>query len=238
MPARTPLSPPAYQDYFRTLHNLLDTVEQDEGGPIEAAARRIATALSDHKRVVLFGTGHSYLLALELCGRAGGLTGIEIIHDATLSMAEGLSKSTAAERLGGYGEMLVREAGLSAGDVLLVISNSGRNAVPVEALATARALGVHTIALTSLAHSQSTGPRPPAPGRLFEYADIVLDNHGAPGDACVDLPRVAHAVGPTSTVVGAAILQAVALRATELLAASGHPPDVYLSANVDTMTAP
>lgn len=219
-------------DYFQTLRGLLDKVERDEGAAIDQAATMIAAAVDGSHRVVLLGTGHSYALALELCGRAGGFTAFEAIHDAALDMAEGLAKSTAVERLGGYGPILVDHAGLAAGDVLVVISNSGRNAVPVEALLAAKDRGVGTIALTSVAHSTSLPPRAPATGRLCELADVVLDNHGVPGDAAVRLDGVAFPIGPTSTVVGAAILQAVAIRAAELLVAAGHPPQVYLSANV------
>jgi uncharacterized phosphosugar-binding protein len=219
-------------DYFRTLHRLLDEVERDEAAAIDRAGAMIATAVDAGHRVVLLGTGHSYALALELCGRAGGFTAFEAIHDAVLDMAEGLAKSTAVERLGGYGPILVGNAGLESGDVLVVISNSGRNAVPVEALLAAKERGVGTIALTSITHSTSLPPRAPATGRLCELADIVLDNHGVPGDAAVQLDGVTYPIGPTSTVVGAAILQAVAIRAAELLVGAGHPPEVYLSANV------
>lgn len=219
-------------DYFRTIHRLLDEVERDEAAAIDRAGALIATAVDSGHRVVLLGTGHSYALALELCGRAGGFTAFEAVHDAALDMADGLAKSTAVERLGGYGPILVENAGLQSGDVLVVISNSGRNAVPVEALLAARDRGVGTIALTSVAHSTALPPRPPAPGRLCDLADVVLDNHGVPGDAVVRLDGIAHPIAPTSTVVGAAILQAVAIRAAELLVEAGHPPEVYLSANV------
>jgi uncharacterized phosphosugar-binding protein len=218
--------------YFRLLHDLLDTVEKTEAEPIDGAARLIADAIATDHRIVLLGTGHSYALALELCGRAGGFTALEAIHDAALAMSEGLSKSTATERLGGYGTILMDEAALAAGDVLLVISNSGRNAVPVQALLAARERGAGTIAVTSVAHSRSMPARPPSPGRLFELADVVLDNHGTPGDAGITVPGAANALGPTSTVIGAAILQAVALRAAELLVEAGHTPEVYRSANV------
>jgi len=223
---------PPIPTYFDTLQRLLTEVQRDEADNIDRAARMIATAIGAGGQVKLLGTGHSYALAIELAGRAGGLMDLAVIHDAVLSMTEGLGKSTATERLGGYGAILIEQSGLRAGDVLVVISNSGRNAVPVEALLAAQGRGVGTVALTSVAHSRSTPPRPPAPGRLCDLADIVLDNHGLPGDAAVAVAGVAHPLGPTSTVVGAAILNAVSMRAAELLVESGQQPAVYLSANV------
>lgn len=221
--------------YFQLLRDLLDTVERAEAGNIERAADLMATAISSGHRVVLFGTGHSNGLALEFVDRAGGLVAPEAIRDSVLSMLEGLEKSTAAERLGDYGPMLVDQAGLSAGDVLLVISNSGRNAVPVQALQAAAERGVHTIALTSLAHSGSMPPRAPATARMFEVAEVVLDNHGVAGDAAIEVPGAPHPLGSTSTVVGAAIMQALSVRTAERLVELGTIPEVYLSSNV---TAP
>lgn len=217
---------------FAALRHTLDEVERDEHAAIEAAAEVIAAALGSGHRVVAFGTGHSHALALELTGRAGGFVAIEAIHDAALAMADGLAKSTAVERLDGYGEILVEEARIAAGDVLIVISNSGRNAVPVQAALAAQERGARVIALTSVAHSRSVPPRRPATQRLCDIADVVLDNHGVPGDSAVDVAGVPQWMGPTSTAIGAVILQAVAIRSAEILMARGIEPEVYLSANV------
>lgn len=218
-------------NFFDVVRRTLDRVECEEGQAIEAAAAVIADALGDGHRVVAFGTGHSHALALEIAGRAGGFVAIDVIHDAALSMADGLAKSTAVERLDGYGPLLIDNAKLSAGDALVVISNSGRNPVPVQAALAAQAQGVRVIALTSVAHSQSVQPRQPVAQRLCEVADIVLDNHGTPGDSAIDVAGVPQRMGATSTAVGAAILQAVTIRAAEILVERGIEPEVYLSAN-------
>ncbi len=59
---------------------------------------------------------------------------------------------------------------------MVITSNSGRNAVPVEMAMLAAEHGIYTIALTSLKHSQSVESRHPSGKRLFEIADLVLDN--------------------------------------------------------------
>ena len=56
--------------------------------------------------------------------------------------------------------------------------------------------------------------------RLFEVADLVLDNHAPIGDALIELPGLPQRAGASSTVTGAALLNAVMVRAAELLAAA------------------
>ena len=129
--------------------------------------------------------------------------------------------------------MLVDLADIAPGDVLIVISNSGRNAVPVQAAQEAKRRGAVTVALTSIAHSQESAVRSPASQRLFEVADIVIDNHGRPGDAALSIDGLPAAVGATSTVVGAAIMQALSVGVAIRMAAAGVVPEIHVSANQD-----
>jgi uncharacterized phosphosugar-binding protein len=69
--------------------------------------------------------------------------------------------------------------------------------------------------------------------RLFEVADLVLDDHAPVGDALVELPGMAQRVGPSSTVVGAAMLNAVMVRTAELLLQATGDAPVLMSANLD-----
>jgi uncharacterized phosphosugar-binding protein len=62
-------------------------------------------------------------------------------------------------------------------------------------------------------------------------ADVVLDNGGCVVDAAVDIEGLDRPVAPTSTVVGAAILNAVVAEAVHLLVDRGFIPDVCASSN-------
>ena len=68
--------------------------------------------------------------------------------------------------------------------------------------------------------------------RLFEVADLILDNGGVLGDAAVSFADGAM-VGATSTAVGAAMLQAIVCRVKELSLEEGFEADFYKSSNVD-----
>ena len=119
-------------------------------------------------------------------------------------------------------------------DLLLVASNSGINAVPVEMALEGKARGLTVVVVTSVAHSRAQTPRHASGKRLFEVADHVLDNGGAPGDVAVPVPGgpAGARMGPTSGVVGAFLVTAWIVRIAERLAARGIEPPVYVSANV------
>ncbi|HZX07328.1 SIS domain-containing protein [Kribbella sp.] len=198
---------------------------------IRVAAELLADALAGGKTFWVFGTGHSHTLAEELYGRAGGLADVRAILEPGLMLHEGLQKSSLLERLPGLADVLLEINPLEPGDVLLIASNSGRNAVPVEFALGARARGVQVIALTSLAHSNATTSRAPNGQRLFETADVVLDNCGVPGDALITVPGTPEPTGATSTLVGALLLQALTVEVVTRLTNRGHPPNVLRSLN-------
>ena len=60
---------------------------------------------------------------------------------------------------------------------------------------------------------------------------------GVPGDAVLDVPGVAERVGPTSTMTGALIVQAIVCEAVSKLVELGHAPRVLRSANSDQAAA-
>ena len=218
--------------YFTNLSDLLARVWKNQGPAMETAARHIAEAVRNGHMLYTFGTGHGHLLALELFYRAGGLAPVCPILDEKLMLHISAAGSTLEERDEAWVPRLLERYPLSAGDVLIIASNSGRNAVPVLLARAARERGVYVIALTSLQHSSSVSGRNPAGLRLFETADLVLDNGGIPGDAAIlfsDQTRT----GATSTAVGAAILQAVICRVHEIALEEGSPADFFVSSNID-----
>ncbi|MFI6595514.1 sugar isomerase domain-containing protein [Nonomuraea sp. NPDC050536] len=188
---------------------------------IKEAGERLADALSSGRRLWVFGTGHSHLLAEELYARAGGLADVRAVLEPALMLHEGPHKSSALERLTGLAEILVEDRGIAAGDVVIVASNSGRNAVPVEFAASCVARGAYVIAVTSLAHTRSVPSRAPSGHKLADVASLVIDNCGVPGDP---------PYGATSTITGTLIVQAIACEAVSRMAA----PRVLRSFNVDS----
>ena len=218
--------------YFDNLQALLVRTLATQQDAMEAAARTIADCLKAGGMVYTFGTGHGHLLALEIFYRAGGMVRLCPILDEKLMLHISAAGSTLEERREEWVDTLLERYPIKAGDVLISISNSGRNAVPVLLAKAARERGAAVIALTSMNHSSAVSSRNSLGLRLFETADLILDNGGVLGDASVSFAD-GSMVGPTSTAVGAAMLQAIVCRVKELSLEEGFEADYFRSSNVD-----
>ena len=218
--------------YHEAVMQLLAAIVRSQAGSLERAAQAIFESLSSDGVLHVFGTGHSHALAEEAFHRAGGLVPVNAIQEIFLSpmAAPGLSRQL--ERVPGLAKTILDGHDLRRGEVLMVISNSGINAVPVEVALEGKTRGLTVIALTSLSHSRGVPARHPSGKRLFEIADIVLDNCGEPGDAAVRYEGLPGRVGPTSLLAGAYIINSLVCRVVELFRAKGVTPPVYISSNV------
>jgi uncharacterized phosphosugar-binding protein len=230
----TPAPGSAGSRYLATLGTLISRLGTEEWPKIQAAARAVAEALDHQRSVHVFGTGHSHLLAEELYYRAGGLVRVEPILFDGVMLHHSTQRSTALERMPGLASALLADHPIRNGDVLIVASNSGGNVATIEMARLGRQAGATVIAVTSMRHATSAAARHSDLPRLHTLADIVLDNGGIPGDAAVDVPGFAKRIAPTSTVIGAAIVNAVVAEAVQLLVERGRPPEVYASLNTAT----
>ncbi|CAM5732518.1 hypothetical protein STENM223S_09992 [Streptomyces tendae] len=114
----------------------------------------------------------------------------------------------------------------------MIVSLSGRNALPVEMAMNARALGLKVIGVTSVAYATETTSRHVSGTYLKDHCDLVLDSKIAVGDAELTLDNV-PTFAPASTVVTTALLQAVMATAAATLADRGIEPPLLRSGNVD-----
>lgn len=223
--------------YFDTIAELLTRAQAANAATLQACAPLIAESIAGGGVLHAFGTGHSHLMAEELFHRAGGLVPVNALLDARVMLHEGTMAATLTERLPGYAEAVLSRYSLLSGEVMIVASNSGRNAVPIEMALGAQSRGLKVIALTSVAHSASQSPRHSSGKRLFEVADYVLDNCGEIGDAAMAVPGLDARVCATSTVVGAALLGALVHGVALALAERGVTPPVLRSSNVGAAEA-
>jgi uncharacterized phosphosugar-binding protein len=218
--------------YLGRVGAMIESLQEEQLGSIREAGRLVAEVLRADRLVHVFGTGHSHMLAEEGLYRAGGLAPVNAILESGLMLHEGAAVSTRLEKLPGYSPIVADKYGFEEGDLLVVVSNSGVNAAPVEIALLAREAGLKVLAISSVAYSKSVEPKPGVPARLYEIADLTLDNLGEPGDAIVEVDGTGLKVGPTSTVIGAALLNAVFVEATCALASEEVEPPVYRSSNM------
>lgn len=217
-----------YEFVIQALRNVY-TCNQEN---IQRAANLLYNTQCNDHTIYTFGTGHSHMIGQDLYARAGGYAKIYPIDEIELSLATHPTKSTQIERMSEYADVLEHLYNTQPEDVVIITSNSGRNALVIEYALRLQKKGVKIIAITSLAHSQKTTSRHKSKMRLYELADIVLDNQAPIGDAGIAIDDVT-AMGPISTITGCFLAQCIIGRMVEKLKENGMDPPVFLSSNTD-----
>ena len=221
----------AYDSYYTEVQKQLAQVHVGQRKAIEQAATWLGEALVNDRWLYAFGTGHSHMLAEEIFYRAGGLAHAVPMLDNQLMLHENAIEATYVERQEGYAAGLLERYPVAAGDLLIVASNSGRNAVPIELALAGRGRGLKVVVITSLKQTGAWPSRHSSGKRLAEVGDLVIDNCAVNGDACLELAGMAGAIGPTSTVTGALIVNLIIVQGIENALARGVAPEIYISSN-------
>ena len=220
--------------YYARVSEILAEVFDSERENIEAAARTLAEANQEHRSIFAFGCNHAGLITLELFYRTGGMVTVNPIRAPGMMLEISPATMTSElERLPDYGRIIMNGQPIKSGDVLIIHSVSGRNSVTIDMAQTAKEKGATVIVVTNMNTATSVTSRHPSGKMLHDFADILIDNHGDYGDASVALEGFGQKLASTSTVVGAAILNAVTARASELLWEKGINPPVFMSGNID-----
>ncbi|MGD1219863.1 SIS domain-containing protein [Streptomyces krungchingensis] len=221
--------------FFDAAIGLLQRVRDEGAADIEAAGALIADTVADGGRLFAFGAGHSSLAAQDIVYRAGGLALMNLLTVPGVVGVDVMPATlgSALERVDGLASAVLDCSPLRSGDLLVIISLSGRNALPVEMAMNARALGVKVIGVTSVAYATETTSRHVSGTYLKDHCDVVLDSKIAVGDAELTLDAIEAPFAPASTVVTTALLQAVMATAAGTLAGRGIEPPLLRSGNVD-----
>ena len=219
--------------YFAHAQTKIQEVLDHELPNIQKAADLVTESCKRGGRFYVFGSGHSHMIAEELYLRAGGLALVHGILPSELMLHGLTNKSTYLERLEGYAQALVELHRVDEKDTIMVISNSGRNAVPVDMCLAAKAKGAKVIAMTSMKHSADCTSRHSSGKKMYEIADVTIDNCAEKGDASFTVEGLDIPIGPTSTITGVVIAEALACQVIDNLVKAGIEPPVLRSANVD-----
>jgi uncharacterized phosphosugar-binding protein len=221
--------------YLDAAIGLLRRARDEQGERLERAAALVADTVAGGSTIFAYGAGHSALPAQDLVYRAGGLALVNLLSvpGTTGVDTTPVTLGSALERVGGLAQATLDSSPAVAGDLLIVVSLSGRNALPVEMAAHARTLGLAVIGVTSLAYTSETTSRHASGTFLKDHCDLVIDSGIAVGDAELTHKRIAAPFAPASTVVAAALLQAVIAQAAAEIAERGIDPPLLRSANID-----
>lgn len=209
---------------YEFVEKMLKDVEISQHENVELVAKELADTIEKGGLLQAFGSGHSYGAALELTHRAGGFIPSKNIKEPALG---------AYESVEGVGTSFMKKVDVRPNDIVFVISNSGRNPLPIEVALGAKKKGAKVVAVTSLEASKKLTCKHSGGKNLYEVADYVLDNRVPEGDSAVTVQGMDVKVCGMSSISTAVLLEAVVLRAVELLLARGIVPPIYKSQNID-----
>lgn len=221
------------KEYLEKTSAILTKIKESQLDRIEEAAEIISQAIIDGHMLFAFGCSHSALPVEDIFYRAGGLMLVNPIFGPGMSLEDYPTTFTSQmERLEGYGRLLLDRVPTNAGDVLILVSVSGRNAVPVDMAMAAKERGMKVIGLTSMEYTNSVTSRHSSGKNMYELVDVVIDNPVPLGDAILEVEGVPQKFCPISGVTSCAILHALIAATVEKLLAKGFTPPIYLAGNV------
>lgn len=211
-------------EYLSKIVACLETIEKEEQEKLQTVSRLVADVIQKDGLIFTFGCGHSHLPGLDAFYRAGGLANVSPMLDTDLMLHNGAAKSSRMEKMSGIAGEVFRRYTPSEKDMIFIFSASGKNQVPVEMAQAAKAAGVKSVGVSSLAYAQKGG-------RLHENVDIAIDCKVPYGDACMDVGEVK--MGGLSTYAACFILNTCLINGAKLALQEGTPPPIYISGNVD-----
>ena len=221
-------------EYINRIREILLKVEYGESENIMTTVDMMVEKIINKNQLFVFGASHAGILSEELFYRAGGMALFNPIFEPSLMLStRPVTKTSQMEQLEGYGTIILNNTKIKKGDLLIIHSVSGRNPVAIDMALEAKKKGVTIIAITNLKYSKSVTSRHSSGKRLFEIADVVLDNHGDIGDACISIEGVEQRVSPTSTVIGSSIMNSIVAEVSKKLVDKGITPPIFFSANID-----
>ncbi|MBN8208831.1 SIS domain-containing protein [Bacillus sp. NTK071] len=220
-------------EYLSNVKDALEVIEKAETNAINRAAEVIADSIEKGSILHVFGCGHSHMMSEEVFYRAGGLVPIHPIFVENLMLHKGGTRSTLFERKNGYAEAFMPEQDIRQGDVVIVVSTSGRNPVPIDVARISKEKGAFVIGLTSRQASVGQPSRHQKGQYLYEMVDLVLDNHVKQGDAVMHDEEHNISFGSISGILGLTMMNTIVVEAINKLIQRGIDPPIFNSGNID-----
>lgn len=215
--------------YFDNIVSVLSKIKDTQKEKIEKAAKMIAEIIKNDGIIYIFGCGHSHIIALDCFYRAGGLANVSAMLDTDLMLHNGAAKSSKMEKMKGIAESVFERYCITSNDILITVSTSGKNAVPVEMAQTATKNGIKNISVVSSSYFTDKKDSP----LLCACSDIYIDNCVPHGDAVIEIKGAQTKMGSVSTAASSFILQSILMEAASFAGKDGADLPVYMSGNID-----
>lgn len=211
-------------EYLNAITDCLARIESEEAAAMAEVSERVAETIISGGIIFVFGCGHSHLPGLDTFYRAGGLANVSPMLDTDLMLHNGAAKSSRMEKMQGIGAEIYRRYSPGAGDMLFVVSASGKNSVPLEVAESGVKHGLYTVGISSSEYFAKGG-------RLQNVVTKHIDSKVPYGDACI--PVGDAFMGGLSTAASCFILNSVLINGARIAVKLGARVPIYLSGNVE-----
>lgn len=215
--------------YLQSIIRILNKIADTQNDKLSKASRMVSEVIKNDGIIYIFGCGHSHLIGLDCFYRAGGLVNVSAMLDTDLMLHNGAAKSSKMEKMSGIAEAIFERYCITDNDLLIVVSTSGKNAVPVEMAEIASQNGINNIAVVSSAYFADKKDAP----MLYETASMYIDNCVPQGDAVIDISGAETKMGSVSTAASSFILQTILMEGADIAGKDGASLPVYMSGNIE-----
>lgn len=221
--------------YCETSYAIIAATLASQQEKLNQVAQKMAQTVAEDRIIYAFGTGHSHMIPMEMFGRAGGLANVCAMLDESVLNGGGARRSSRMENLHGLAEVIWQRYQPVSGDILFLVSNSGINPVIVEMALKAKACGIFVCAITSMQQSRANESRHRDGHKLYQIADVVLDNGAPDGDALIGAGD--YRIAGLSSLSGIVLANTLLCRCTEICLREGVTPGLFQSQNQDGKNA-
>mgnify|MGYP003311194211 CR=1 FL=1 len=128
--------------FLEKIEEILTRFAESQEPALKAVAKAVADRMEQGGMLYVVGSGHSHMVGEEFYARAGGLACIRLIAPMELTLGEHPMKSTMVERSADYARVILTQYKITDKDIVMIVSNSGRNPLPVELALELKELGI------------------------------------------------------------------------------------------------
>ena len=213
--------------YLNGISKTLSKIADTQRSKILSAAKMVCEVIKNDGIIYIFGCGHSHLIGLDCFYRAGGLANVSAMLDTDLMLHNGAAKSSKMEKMSGIAESIFERYCITKKDLIIIVSTSGKNSVPVEMAKVASKNRIKNIGIISSAYFGD------AEDMLYKNCDLYIDNCVTHGDAFIDISNSEAKMGSLSTAASSYAVQVILMEGAEMASKEGVRVPVYMSGNVD-----
>lgn len=218
--------------YYKKLKPLIEKTLKNQAKNLNKASALLVSTLKNDGLIYVFGSGHSHMLAEEMFYRAGGLANVYPILIEPLMLHQGGIESSRLEAEYNFVTKYLKKIKITQDDVLVVVSNSGRNSTPIDVALWAKKAKAKVIVITSKTYAHLSPPTHPLKKYLYQLGDVVIDNSLPAGDALLSHPKLKVKFAPGSTPLNIILMHSVIESAIDLCLKQGLTPPIFKSGNV------